>query len=215
MRRITQQLALPAAWLGFSLMVVLVGLWVAGLAGVAGPVYWAQAIPTIAAVIAGIPIAVWLATVEDRQRQGHDRVQRSERAVLVLSLVGAELRDNLTQMHGDRAKRPRQVIVPFLRSETWRSFTASGELRWVDDPLLISRIATAYHRIDTTTTLERVLLDSAPVPQVGDSSAELFKVLARQDEHTIAAIDHALDGITKRTRLPDEADGLVTGALPR
>jgi hypothetical protein len=91
-------------------------------------------------------------------------------------------------------------------SARFRALADGGELRWIEDPELIGRIARAYHRIESTTTLERAIFDFENDPtrktihyREGSESplVELHRWVTDQDEHTIAAIDHAVDGIDR------------------
>jgi hypothetical protein len=119
-------------------------------------------------------------------------------------VIRNELQEALDELHGDRADRPRRLVFPFLKTEAWRALADGGELRWIEDPELIGRIARAYHRIESTTTLERAIFDFENDPtrktihyREGSESplVELHRWVTGQDEHTIAAITHALDGI--------------------
>ena len=88
---------------------------------------------------------------------------------------------------------------------TWEALSDGGELRWIDDPRLLELLATAYFRIETTRTLERQMLELEwdplwrttgwqTIPKL-DPMPEVRRFVEVQDEHTIAAIDDALEGV--------------------
>jgi len=162
--------------------------------------YWTATIPTVVSVIAGIGVAWWGIRVANAVETAKDVAAATERRRDVLMVIQNELDRSVRELRGDRAAMPREVVIPFLPTEAWRSLSASGELRWIDNPNLIAKIANAYHRIDATTTLERALFDfnndparfrtvppGAPKPQ-----QLLTDALVDQDPKTIAAIDDAL-----------------------
>jgi len=205
----------------FALAMVIV-LWrIAIVLGVSDD-YAGAVLPTLAGVIAGVPFAVWLIRVSDaesRRREAaaaaaaraheeetaaRDRRREEEAAVArrsaILTVIDDELRRSAAEVCGDRAGPPRQLIMPFLPTDAWGALSASGELRWIEDPTLIAKIANAYHRIGTTNEIERAAFaffnDPVTVSVTWMSAgatpgAKLLQALADQDRHTIAAIDDA------------------------
>jgi hypothetical protein len=83
----------------------------------------------------------------ERQRQA-DR----DRRIAVLSLLRAELGRVPEQM----TQRQERNQPPFdrLTDVLWRSFSSSGELRWIDDLDLLRRIASAYDLLAVEIALE-------------------------------------------------------------
>lgn len=187
-----------------SLIVALVGWAVALALGLSTQEYAAGAVPTLVGVVAGIPLALWLIRVGDDVSGQRESEAATTRRWLVLDVIREELQEALDELRGDRSMRPRMFVFPFLKSEAWRALADGGDLRWIDDPELIGRIARAYHRIESTTILERAIFDfeNDPPRKTIDYSEgsfrpleELQRWLSEQDEHTIAAIDDALAGI--------------------
>jgi hypothetical protein len=185
--------------------VALAGWLVASALGLTTHEYLSGIIPTLMGVVAGLPLALWLVRVAEDVGTRRENNAAAARRRLVTGVIRQELEEALAELRGDRAERPRPMIVPFLKTEAWRALADGGELRWVDDPELIARVARAYHRIETTTLLERAIFDYINDPVRGTiqfTGAGAVKPLDRlvlwvagQDEHTIAAIDHALAGI--------------------
>lgn len=173
--------------------------------GVGWDAYWSGALPAFAAIAGGVPIALRLAQLGEEGARKRETEAAAARRSLVLEVIRNELRENLDELQGVRAQRPRLLVIPSLKDEVWRALGLGGELRWVDDPELIERLARAYHRISTTTFLEQRMFDptAGTIVERGTgltTRARLARMADDQDEHTIAAIDHALAGIKTALR---------------
>lgn len=197
------RLARDSMYLVGPVLVLLFGSAVARWFGMDPGDYRDAAVPLALGLIAGVPVAVWLTRLGDRAAEGRERAEARARRRLVLAVIRAELVGDLAELQGARAERPREQIAPYLKAEAWRALSASGELRWIDAPDLLARIARAYHRIDTTTELERVWLDAtadpawlmSTHPPLPDFLGAMRQNVADQDQHTIASIRHAIAGI--------------------
>jgi hypothetical protein len=174
-------------------IVIGVALGIATAVGLWTPDFVGNLIATFVGVLGGALVALWFANRDERAKTSAAAGRRR----LVLCLVQRELADNRHELLTERAARPRPVIVPFLRRETWRAFADGGELRVVDDPDLLARIANAYFRIETTRWLEEKRYEAR-----GHEHTRIL--LDDQDEKTIAAINHALAGLnaTLGTHIP-------------
>jgi hypothetical protein len=189
-------------FVAFAVFVALAAWPIASWLGVKSGDFLAGLFPTIVGVVVGIPIAWWGIRVAEGVGAERAADDARRRRADVLRLIGGELDRNLAEMRGGRAAQPRDVTVPLLAVETWRAMSDGGELRTIDDPQLIGHIANAYHRIDATSLLERLLLNWKMTPSSytiewhGKSPAEDVRAaLVDQDPHTISAIDVALEAI--------------------
>jgi hypothetical protein len=188
----------------------LVGWAMARLVGLSDHDYAAGVLPTLVGVIAGLPIALWLIRVGESASRESAAVAARNRRKLVLGVIDHELQEALDQLKGDRARRPRALVIPFLKTEAWRALADGGELKWIEDPELIDRFARAYHRIETTTMIEQAMyayMNNPATPEAialygaGPRLQTLADTVAEQDEHTIAAIEHALAAIRDALRV--------------
>ncbi len=108
---------------------------------------------------------------EQRARQRDADVARARR-VAVLSLLRTELGRVPNQMStADRQARnfaPNDLMTDIL----WRSLSASGELRWIEDLDLLRQIASSYDLLAVEIDLERRWLEARAVAGSGKVVSE-------------------------------------------
>ena len=112
-------------------------------------IFWqnfvSNALATIVGVIAGIPVALLI----NRRIKSKTEKQRKKK---ILTLLEEELSTNLEELNywwkveGTIADAT-GILSVVLRDEIWRSFSDGGELRWIKDPELLSRVANAYQNV--------------------------------------------------------------------
>jgi hypothetical protein len=161
---------------------------------------------TILGVVVGIPIAL---EISRRQQASSQAAVASERLVetsvrkrKVLTLLRSELLSNRAKIVVTRGPiehaKPREVSTAFLSDVLWIAFSDGGELRCVDDPDLLSRIAHAYHEIHSTIRLERLYMEALLFPGGKFSRAPenfYLESLTEKDMDLIQAVDMAVMAI--------------------
>jgi hypothetical protein len=110
---------------------------------------------------------------EDRDRDREAEASRARR-VAVLSLLRTELGGIPGQM--GTAERQARNYAPndLLTDILWRSFSASGELRWIEDLDLLQQIASAYDLLAVEIDLEKRWLEARAVAGSGRVVSEDF-----------------------------------------
>jgi hypothetical protein len=191
----------PTAAVGIAVAIVVAitaALWVAGNGS-----FRESYLANLFATLIGVGVAVPLGLAIDRAFQ---TLEHNGRRCRLLQAI----RNDLVSTGEDLdSRRPRNgTTVPFLGSGLWEAVSAAGQINDIHDPEQLRAIARAYDRIDVTRYLERQVWELTvgtvvsdpittplgarpPRPQVGIA----LGVLAEQDEHTKAAIDHALERI--------------------
>ncbi len=101
---------------------------------------------TILALIAGIPIALW---IDRRIKLGEEErtyIYARMREKDLLELIKEELQFSLNSLflQGKKGNSTSMIIQP-LKSDLWESLTASEEIKYIEDPNLLNRIASAYY----------------------------------------------------------------------
>jgi hypothetical protein len=170
--------------------------------GLVGESFTEGVIAVAGGLIATVPLALWLASVDRETAAARERQAAHARRLQVLDVLERELTETREAMTAGRVARPRELLLPGLRREAWTALSASGELRWIEDPELLGRLARAQHRIAETARLEDAWLrfetdpTRATIRYSGPSAGDrLRSILEDLDGDTIAAIDHALAGI--------------------
>jgi hypothetical protein len=107
---------------------------------------------------------------EDARIRAREAEVARDRRVAVLTLLRKELGAVPNQM----GKRQVRNYAPFdrLTDILWRSFSASGELRWVDDLGLLNQISSAYDLLAVEIDLERQWMQARAVAGGGKVVSE-------------------------------------------
>ncbi len=164
---------------------------------------------TIAGVIAGIPVALWLSSLQQRQQEGKDRhakeIEHRERKRRILVLLEEELQYNKTMLlTRAEAEKRQEAVSPFLgmKNDLWITFSTSGELEWIDDVQLLNCMSLAYYHTRLIINLEQFVYD----PNFYDDVVEVtptnhrrtirgirvLESLRSQEPLTLKTIDDAL-----------------------
>jgi hypothetical protein len=160
--RIKAKLATPegrlaAAVLG-AVLGVFLGLWVAQLAGVTGPVYWSQAIPTFVAVVAAVPAAIAINQLGEKSERETEEREIAARRRLALVAIRAELISAL--QISVAPMRPGQIRHNLLPTSSWDAMLGTQHLAALDDPDLISTLATVYFQISEANRIRHIAMSS-------------------------------------------------------
>lgn len=100
---------------------------------------------TAAGLILGVPAGLWLDRYIRNRNEVEKRVEAKKREHKILTILRKELADNIQMMsllYRDFANGYYPVAF-----ESWRAFSDGGELQWIDDPELLSKLSFAYARI--------------------------------------------------------------------
>ena len=121
--------------------------------------YWDDAIgnwlATMLGIIVGVPVALqierWRASREEQKRVAEAR----DRAKAVLSLIADELRDNAARLRVAQSLEDKDSLPlsPF-KNDVWEALCDSGEIKWIDNPLLLGEIASTYYLIGVVLSIE-------------------------------------------------------------
>lgn len=99
---------------------------------------------TFLGVIVGIPVVLWTTNYQEKTAE-------KERRAKILRLLREELLVDLTQLSGWQKSKIRDIEVltlsGMLKVESWKAFSDGGELEWIKDPDLLSKLSWAYSSI--------------------------------------------------------------------
>lgn len=102
-------------------------------------------VTTIGGIVIGIPLALLIDRIVRTRNQAEKLAEANRRAQKILTLLDSELEKNLqyiTQFHQDVAHN----FYP-VRMESWNAFSDGGEIQWIDDPDLLSKLSDSYAQI--------------------------------------------------------------------
>jgi len=110
---------------------------------------------TLAALIGGIPIALAInrsiLRQENLDRSKADRAREKE----ILSLIREELEFSLNSLFlPDRKGNLTSITIQQYKSDLWDALAAGEELKYINDPALLNRIASAYYALKSAKEIE-------------------------------------------------------------
>lgn len=121
---------------------------------------------TFFGLTAGIPTALWLSGRQQQATEAMEKAkgaeQRNERVKFILSAIRDELQVNrgiIHQMLFDQENHPTIAPTKGMRDTTWHALSDSGELKWIDDIVILLCISEAYFHINALIYLERQYVD--------------------------------------------------------
>lgn len=119
--------------------------------------FWDAAIgnwlATMLGVIVGVPVALSIERRRASRRQEQLASEFRRRSRNVLLLTKDELQHNLRALT-NRKTVPSSFLTQRLKDDLWQALSDSGEIKWIDDPALLSGIATAYHFVAIVRDIE-------------------------------------------------------------
>jgi hypothetical protein len=157
-----------------------------------------QTVGSFAAVVVGVPVALWLASLQQAKDDEAVGLARLRDTDALLEAIQTDFKDTLEDLTWRNPESPARIeSVPFLGSHLAERL---GErFGQIDDPRTLGAISRAYDRIATTAELERTLyqarLNTFPGPGGGPPATTVRDHLIDQDRHTGDAIRHALTRI--------------------
>jgi hypothetical protein len=156
--RIATALASPVGLAGVPLVTLAAAVALANLAGALDQAFAAALLATLFGVIAGLPVALWIARQQQRAEEVARTIETAQRRALVLGVMRKELAEDLELLASrdlDLHEPGPYNFGPELRNSTWEAFSAGGELAWIDDPELLDAFGRTYHWVAVQCDLER------------------------------------------------------------
>lgn len=154
---------------------------------------------TVAGIVVGVPIAVRLALDQQETARREAAASDSERREALLDLIARDLREAQHELEARKPGRLARAVAPPLGSGLLSTLQASGDLRLIRDPDVLTAISRAYDRIGVTAYLERQAWETFTNPEARRATSppqtiiqDTLAYVAGQDEHTQAAINAAL-----------------------
>ncbi|MBS9389907.1 MAG: hypothetical protein HEQ33_13865 [Dolichospermum sp. WA123] len=119
--------------------------------------YWDGAagnlLATLLGIITGVPIALEIER-DKIKREEQERINESkDRAKQVSFLLKEELLHNLSRLKNRQDDKTSLPLQP-LKITTWHALCDSAEIKWINNPILLSSIASAYHYISIVSEIE-------------------------------------------------------------
>lgn len=110
---------------------------------------------TVLALIAGIPIALWIDRRAKSSEENQKRFEKKRREKEILRLIKEELDFSYNSLFlaGKKGNISSLTVQP-LKSDLWEALVASEETKYVDDPNLLNRISSAYYILKTVKNIE-------------------------------------------------------------
>lgn len=109
---------------------------------------------TVLALIAGIPIALGIdrfsKVSKEKERFRNDRKKEKE----ILTLLDEELTYSLSLFHNGKKGVTISLTIEPLKLELWTTLISSEDTKYIDDPILLNTISTAYHFLRTIKRIE-------------------------------------------------------------
>ena len=116
-----------------------------------GPGYFDGAIgnllATIFGIVLGVPAAISIDRWRDRIEQSQEKRDAETRKNKVLQILLDELHHNKKVLSKRLEIEETKYPHPELKFTAWQAFSNGGEIKWIDDPVLLTHIANAYHFI--------------------------------------------------------------------
>jgi hypothetical protein len=115
------------------------------------------ALATIVGIAIGIPVAFWINSQQEK-------FKRKEKVKKLIFPLSEELVNNsiLLDLYLEQPGQRIDIINLYvkLRDETWRVFVDGGELQWINSPIILYKLASAYSATDAVKNLIKILLDT-------------------------------------------------------
>jgi hypothetical protein len=157
--------------------------------------FGANWLATFLGVAIGVPLALWVNRYQEKITEG-------ERKRKILSLLTTELLMNFGTLTGWNKENNIMVrstnLIVFLESGFWDAFSDGGELQWIKDPVLLSKIAEAYNFIRMILELSNRYFEILKVPHFDQGKTAIkhtLYLLEKGVPNAMAEISTALKAI--------------------
>lgn len=162
--------------------------------------FLSNTLATFVGVIVGIPVAILLSELQERQSE-------KERKQKILQLVTKELLTNSDELKQWKSSDNRQndglFLHTLLKTEVWRAFSDGGELEWIKSPDLLGIISEAYFSIRATRTLSERYFEVKTMMTTGIGEWAEKTLISKIEESVFAAektLETALKTINEELR---------------
>ncbi|BCO32034.1 hypothetical protein TspCOW1_21370 [Thiohalobacter sp. COW1] len=154
---------------------------------------------TAAALIAGIPVALWIDRAVKHSEEIKNENARRESEIELLKLIKDELEQAKTD-HETRKGNPSILAVRPLRNDLWNAAISAGKLNLIRSHKLLNKIASAYYAINVVRSIEERAHHAARGVTVtfgdGKTSTHLLLEDARMFDGMLSdSIEEALNAI--------------------
>ena len=125
----------------------------------------------------------------------------SKRRSIVMQLLRTELTDNKARII-IRSTLPDTIPIEPLKLSHWQAILATGDLKFINDPIIITSISDAYRLLEVLVEIERDINHAAHNNTVTyvDGETAMFKLVKNSKNfhiQTMEAIDNAIIKINK------------------
>lgn len=154
---------------------------------------------TAAALIGGIPVALWIDRAVKYREEIKKQQEDQKREIELLELLREEL--SFTNSFLEHRKgNPTYLPIQPLKSDLWIATSAAGKLNLISSPRLLNRIASAYYVVNVVKRIEEQAYISSRSATVsfgdGKTGTQLLLEDARQfDQLLLESIKTALKEI--------------------
>lgn len=145
-----------------------VALWASLIAVLAAPIVYATAfttsgefidnvmsglLATAAALIGGIPVALWIDRAIKHREETKKQQEDQKREIELLELLREELSFTNSFLE-HRSGNPAYFPIQPLKSDLWAAVSAAGKLNLISSHRLLNRIASAYYVVNVVRRIE-------------------------------------------------------------
>lgn len=154
---------------------------------------------TAAALIAGIPFALWIDRVIKNKEEANSNLIKREQELELLCLIKEELSFARESLDPRIGKNNVLTLQP-LKSDLWSAIISAGKLNLINNHKLLNRLTSAYYVINMVKKFEEQAYKAARSAAVtyggGITATELLIEDARRFDTLITeSIDEALNDI--------------------
>ena len=112
-------------------------------------------ISTVLALVAGIPIALWIDRFIKRQEEKKRYNQNRKRELEIIQLIKEEIEFSYKSLFLKEKKgNSKFITIQQLKSDLWEALAKSQELKHIENPKLLNRIASAYYILNLVKNIE-------------------------------------------------------------
>lgn len=121
--------------------------------------FWENAVSnllaTVLALIAGIPIALWIdrriKQQEDREKFRLERLKEKE----ILTLIKEELSFSYSLFLQGKKGNTTNMTIQSLKSDLWDALVASGDIKYIELPELLNGLTSVYYIVKMVKEIEK------------------------------------------------------------
>jgi hypothetical protein len=166
-------------------------------------------IATFLGLFFGVPVALWINDLQqdeiDRKEKLKSTDEARQRKKIILDSLRTELNSAYELFNDYPGYVPNNesfnwlyfhATVPCV--EVWRSFSSSGELKWIDDVNLLKKLAWAYYSIQQVKEIGQTLIETSYIhPRRGGKTIANYvhKYFEENIGYLVREVKTAIDAI--------------------